>query len=57
MDAETFSKAIKVCIEQNRLEEIDTLCFRWLKFIANDYGKDGKTAKKLLDIVSNLLEE
>jgi hypothetical protein len=56
MDSETFLKAIALCIDKGRNEEIDTLCIRWLKFTANDYGKEGKTAKELLDIVSDLLE-
>ena len=56
MDAETLLKAIALCVEKGRDEDIDSLCIRWLKFTANDYGKEGKTAKKLLDIVSELLE-
>ena len=56
MDAETLRVQIDKCAESGNNEEIDSLCIRWLKFTANDYGKEGKTAKKLLDIVSELLE-
>lgn len=55
MDAEQFSKMVQSSLEKDRYEEIASLCIRYLKFEANDYGEQGKTAKKLLDIAAELI--
>lgn len=36
--------------------EIDECCIRWLRSTSSDYGKEGVIAKKLLDIICELLE-
>lgn len=36
--------------------EIDEACIRWLRSTASDFGKEGVTAKKLLDVICELLE-
>ena len=35
--------------------ELDELCIQWLKNMADDFGRDGQTAKALLEIVKELL--
>lgn len=56
MDAESFLVIIRACVDAGKDEDIALHCIRFLRFEANDHGKDGKTIKNLLDIVSDLLE-
>jgi len=57
MTEEQLVKDIQGAIDRDMAPEIaPAACIRYLRFLANDYGKEGKMAKKLLDLVGELLE-
>jgi hypothetical protein len=43
-------------ISEEDAEALDTLCVRQLRSTCQDYGKDGKVAKALLELAASLLE-
>lgn len=52
MDKDEFKTQIAQC---NELSDVDALCFKWLKSAAEDYGRQGEVALKLLDIAQEML--
>lgn len=49
---DSFARAAKRCTTD---EELSELCFTWLKLHCTDYGKDGRRASLLLNVVRDLL--
>jgi hypothetical protein len=50
----TIDEFKKQCVECDS-DELDDLCFEWLKEKANDFGRDGHKAQELLVTVESLL--
>ena len=55
MDSETLINCIRKCQERGNEYDVPGLCIAYLMHHANDYANDGKTAKRLLEIVGNLI--
>ena len=49
-------KEIVASATDNNCEEVDIVCLLWLEGITYSHGKDGKTARKLLAIVRELID-
>jgi len=57
MTVKNFKKHAKKIMDDAELEEVDDLCFNWLKSSLSNYGKTGIRAVILLDIVQEILED
>lgn len=55
MTDEQLIQCIQQELDKDRTENIPGICFRYLRFVANDYGKEGLVAKQLLEIAANLI--
>lgn len=55
MELKELKQKIKEADESN-LEDVDYVCVRWLRDAADDHGKEGETARKLLEIIKELLD-
>jgi len=51
----SFKKHAEKIMDEAELEEVDDLCFNWLKSSLSDYGKNGERAIILLNIVQEIL--
>lgn len=52
-ELEKFQKEAAACTD---ITEADELAMRWLHSLCKEHGKEGQHAKKLLDIVGELLD-
>lgn len=53
LSIEKFQEDAATC---SNFTEVDELAMRWLRSVCKDHGKGGQHAKKLLDIVGELLD-
>lgn len=54
MEFDEFKTAIAKAPNE---EEIDALCFEWLRNLVEYHGADGRVARKLLKIVEQIITE
>jgi len=56
MDYMEFKEELDDCRLDTMEEDIDKLCIKRLEHSCQEFGNEGKTALKLLDVVKDLLE-
>ena len=49
-------EAVQRGVEEDQLDTIDRACMTWLIDMAEDFGRNGEVAEKLLRLCADLLE-
>lgn len=56
MTIDQLKEKLLPAIEAKDYEAVDATMFAWLKAAAPDYGRDGVTAQKLLELAQELMQ-